>query len=312
MAFRFLAAALAIAAGATSAADPNWRAEIRGRVLDAATGQPVEGAVIVAAWETELPPNPLVVVPALVIGGHGPPSVLRTAQVKVALSGADGRFVVDGFAASEQLTLGPIWHAAAVSAFLAGYEPQGLREEEAALSRPFTDELRIYRYGTKPTYGRVRPSRISSERQTLENLHAFMRWLEFHVQYAADPSAPEDTRKRATVRAVQQPAMAMVSREIQRWIALYPELREPERFPLNELLATTPGFEAERAFRSGDRRQIVVPQCQGPGADATAGWPITCNDFEHEDPQMARRGRLAKYAEEYNRILFELVRMETQ
>jgi hypothetical protein len=68
LAFRTLAAALLVASGTASAGDADLRTEIRGRVLDAATGQPIAGALIVASWTTELLPNPALLGLGLIAG----------------------------------------------------------------------------------------------------------------------------------------------------------------------------------------------------------------------------------------------------
>jgi hypothetical protein len=231
-------------------------------------------------------------------------------------SGSDGSFVVPALLPEDQLWPGPIGMRRA-EALTPGYEPQGWHEEDVALERPFTDVIRMYRYGAKPDYNRERlgrgsGSRLPPERQTLERLRSSLYGLESIVEEADDLSSPSDTARRRAVRAALQPAMALLQQELQRWYALHPELRQPLRFPLHDLLAKKPAYEAEVAFRSGNRRPIVVPQCKGQAGESSPGWPITCEHLEQEDPEGRNLGRLSKHAEEYNRTLSELVRMEAK
>jgi len=98
--------------------------------------------------------------------------------------------------------------------------------------------------------------------------------------------------------------------------------------PLEAFLSTNAIEKATQAFRSGDRRYIVVPVCSSPGGEALPGWPLegptppafwkglesglrpfACDDLG-EDPEAAKFMRLLRYAERYNRRLLELERTE--
>src|SRR6266702_6407944 len=98
-----IAAAMLFCSAAASKDDP--RAEIGGRVIDAATGAPIEGAVAIATWWSELPPNPAALVLGLAIGGHGG-AERRTVYLSEALTDREGRFTIPAWSAARQWRAG--------------------------------------------------------------------------------------------------------------------------------------------------------------------------------------------------------------
>jgi hypothetical protein len=149
-----------------------------------------------------------------VIGGHGPGTQIRLSQVKEVLSAADGTFVIPAWSEAARINLGPVCCGSpAVTAFLPGYEPQALHEEEMALSQPYSpgNEIKLYRYGAKPPY-----STTAYKQPTLENLRRFNAWIDGHVFWADDPGSPNESWKRKAAMDAQQTAKAMVVQELRR------------------------------------------------------------------------------------------------
>jgi hypothetical protein len=105
-----LTALIALPGCAAEPSQPDPRGEISGRVVDAATGTPIEGAAVFATWRTELPPNPAAIAFGLVVGGHGG-AERRVVRVKETFTDTDGRFVIPSWKESEQLRPGPITKA---------------------------------------------------------------------------------------------------------------------------------------------------------------------------------------------------------
>jgi hypothetical protein len=304
---------LFFAAQAGAADDP--RGEIRGRIVDAASGAPLKGAVVVANWQTALPPNPAALLMAPL--GHGPGTTLRTARVAETLSATDGSFALPAFTQEEQINQGPIvFNRGFAIAFLPGYEPEFAGG----------GETRVYRYGTKPG----RPS-------TVENLARLRDWLDDNIEKAdgegvAAPTrrvlqpgqrVPGESRRQELARSGQLTAMRTVREELARLapprpqaeprgtiIELPPEKQKPgiERLEVSPAPApqgnpyrpgdpspgpyitpsATPQADAERAFREGKRMPLFTPVC---------GYtpPFGC-------------ASAARYSEEYNRTLQELAR----
>lgn len=92
------------------------------------------------------------------------------------------------------------------------------------------------------------------------------------------------------------------------------------------LLSTDPALEADKAFKAGDKRHIVVPVCTRDGGEAMPGWPLEgptppamwvalregrrpfqCSDLG-EGTRSLRFIVVLKYAEQYNKKLLELER----
>ena len=208
------------------------RAEIRGRVIDAASDRPLEGAAIVAAWHTELPPTPLKIIFGLVVGGHGGTD-MRVAQIKEALSDTDGRFVIPAWSEAEQLHRGPIWSGSpGIVVFLPGYEPGNWTEAEpetfGSMSGLRNKVLKMYRYGSKPQRETTSPLGLTP--QSIEQkLTALSGFLESHVFDADDPDAPQDSPARRIVRRTQQRAMLMIGQELIRLRAQGSSNLEPKK-----------------------------------------------------------------------------------
>lgn len=244
------ALALLLLGQPAAAFDP--KAEIRGRVVDAASGAPLAGVVVVAAWDTELGLNPAHIVGVL-IGGHGPGSQTRTSQVKEVMTATDGTFVVPAWSEAERINLGQVrQRPPAVRAFLPGYEPQGLHEKELGLSLPHPpgNEIPLYRYGTKPRFSQVASTYTPT---TVENLRAFNQWLDEHVTYAEDPTLQGETAKRRAAVLAQQTSKRMVGGELQRLTGAPPE---------RPLWAPPPATRIERVVpsKAAVQRVIVNPE----------------------------------------------------
>ncbi len=96
---------------------------------------------------------------------------------------------------------------------------------------------------------------------------------------------------------------------------------------LEKLLSKNPSAEAERSFKAGDRRYLVVPVCGDQPGEVLPGWPmsavhdksrgatlafqmamdqgqrpLTCDDFV-DDKKQVKFMRAVKYAERYNETL---------
>jgi hypothetical protein len=179
------------------------RAEIRGRIVDAATGRPLQGAVVVVAWRTELPPNPLHVLFGLAVGGGHGSNQQRVARVQEVFSDGDGRFLIPSWTEAEQVRSGRILASAPVlSAFLPGYEPVWWHEAEpevfGSMSQPRNKVLRM------------RPS----GKDSIEKVQRFSDFLDRNIEEADDYDASTSSRFRVVVSASQQRAAAAVRPEL--------------------------------------------------------------------------------------------------
>lgn len=223
-----LSASLMSASCASEPARPNPRAEISGRVVDAATGQPLEGAAIWATWYAEALPSPEAIAFGLAVGGHGG-SNRRVVQVKEALTDRDGRFVIPEWTVIEQLHAGIMTRGSpGIGFFKAGYEPAGLnrsgweggRSEGEPGINGQPKEMALYRYGKKPKQdpGFTDSSfKIPSpEEAILQTIAALRDGLESNVSEADDGDAPRDSRARLSVKKALQRTTEMVTQELQR------------------------------------------------------------------------------------------------
>jgi len=227
-----LAAALAQPACAAETVRPDPRAEIGGRVIDAVTGAPIEGAVIVATWRIELPPSPAAIALGVAIGGHGG-SERRTAYIAEALTDRDGRFSIPAWTAARQ------WHAGALTSdspsiafFKPGFSPAGATlsgwnggksEHEAGLRGPRT--MALYAQGKKPkpdpgftTSGLAVATR---EEETFRALQALQRGIEADAMAADAPEARGDSALRSRARQAQREARRLIDGELKRAYAAY-------------------------------------------------------------------------------------------
>lgn len=178
------------------------RGELKGRIVEAATGRPLQGAVVVAAWYTELPPSPVEILFGLTVGGGHGSAERRIARVQEVFSAGDGRFSIPSWTEAEQLRRGRIVSGTpALFAFLPGYEPVSWIKSEpevfGSVSEPRSKVLRMRPIG----------------KDGLEKVRAFSHWLDAHVLHADDLDAPDDSRRRA-VSAMQRRAAAMVREEL--------------------------------------------------------------------------------------------------
>src|SRR5258708_34229690 len=94
-----MAAVLATAPALAAKEDP--RAAISGQVIDAASGAAIEGAVVIATWWSELPPNPAALALGLMGGGHGSVE-RRTVYMSETLTDGEGRFPIPAWGSTQQ------------------------------------------------------------------------------------------------------------------------------------------------------------------------------------------------------------------
>lgn len=217
---------LALCACAAQPPRPDPRGEVRGQVVDAATGAPIEGAAVFAAWRTELPPSPGALA-GIAAGGHGGVN-WRVVKVLETATDAEGRFVLPAWSEREQLRAGRIvGDGPVIGFFKPGFEPASINaywveagvEPAAQAADARTRRLRLFRYGTRPKpqavviEGAVAPS---PEQAALRQVDNFAGVLERQVMYADDPDAPADSAPRRAVREAQRRSVEMVRQEAQR------------------------------------------------------------------------------------------------
>lgn len=219
-------ALLALPACAAQPPRPDPRAEIRGHVVDAATGAPIEGVAVFAAWRTELPPSASALA-GIAAGGHGG-AEWRVVKVLETLTDAHGLFVIPAWPEREQLRPGTIvGDGPVVGFFKPGYEPTSMNaywieagvEPSGQAADARTRRMRLFRYGTRPQPQHVviaGASTPSLEQAALRQVTAVRGVLERHVMYADDPDAPADSPPRRAVREAQRRSVEMAREESQR------------------------------------------------------------------------------------------------
>jgi hypothetical protein len=223
--------ALAFAAGAAQPATPDARAAIGGRVIDAATGAPIEGAVVSATWWVELPPNPAAIVLGLVVGGHRG-SDQRVAYVSEALTDREGRFSIPAWSAKQQWRIGSLTLASPVIRFLArDYSPTATTlgmwtsgsshgEEIGEIGLRGPQVMALYRPGKKPkpdpgfrTSGLKIPTPAE---ERLEELRGFMALLDADARFSYSLESAVSSATGERVRFAQRHARRVLGEELRR------------------------------------------------------------------------------------------------
>jgi hypothetical protein len=143
-AFQLLCASFALSACATPL---TYSAkEIRGQIVDAATGQPVEGAIVVAQW----------VLSHIGSGHYG-----TRLHVQETVSDKDGNYVIPAWGPRPRPPLTDlIYRDPQILIFKSGYEPEGLEN-----SKTQTDSVRVSEWDGKV----IKLKRVSSQ----ENLERY-------------------------------------------------------------------------------------------------------------------------------------------
>lgn len=196
-------------------------AEINGRVVDAAGGQPLAGAVVVATWWVYRFNAPL--------ANDG----VLCFYVAEAVSDAQGRYRIPAWgpiprpSGSQMDPLGgddPI-----LQAFKPGYEPEGFQNyapesrwqggvpfnpPDAELRRSVLDgkDLALYRYGTIDRHKGVSDPSANRKPETelRDRLKGFANGLEDHVRLADDLDAPDDSPRRLRFMERQRKAFLLM------------------------------------------------------------------------------------------------------
>jgi hypothetical protein len=225
------AAALPVCAAAPAKPDP--RGEISGRVIDAATGAPIEGAVVIATWKIELLPNPAAIVLGLVIGGHGS-SEQRTVYISEAVSDRDGRFMIPAWSPADQWQMGSlVSYSPLIKFFAHGRSPAAttLGNWTSGLGSDLSPGLRgaqlmaLFLPGQtpKPDLGRgdsglAVPTLQEETFYRLQNFHAGM---EADAMEADSIGARPDSPARRRARQAQRQARELLGQELRRAYAEY-------------------------------------------------------------------------------------------
>ena len=227
-----LAGLLPACAATPASTEP--RSEIGGRVVDAVTGTPVEGAVVIATWWTELPPNPAELILGLAgIGGHGA-AERCTAYVSESLTDRDGRFVIPGWSVANQWQPGRLTSYSPSIRFVArGYAPAaaGLGSWSSGQASDIFPGIggpglmKLFRPGQvpKPDLGRsVSGLAIPTlEEETYNRLRDLQANLEADAMAADSLNAPVDSAARKRARSAQLRARRLVDEELRSAYAAY-------------------------------------------------------------------------------------------
>lgn len=115
--FALVLALVALAAGCVLAPPVYWGREIRGRVVDADTGEPIEGAVVVADWK-------------LYSGGWGHGGHGDSLRKEETLTDADGRFAFPSWGPTMRPSYTILDDAPRILVFRRTYEIASLRNAE--------------------------------------------------------------------------------------------------------------------------------------------------------------------------------------
>ncbi len=228
MATALLGAAAVLPACAAEPTQVDLRSEISGRVIDAATGAPIEGAVVIATWWTELPPSPAALALGLAIGGHGTVE-RRTVYVSEALTDRDGSFKIPSWSIAEQWRPGSVTSYSPLIQFLApGYSPAtaGLGALANGIVSPTSPGIRgprqmaLYRPGRTPKQDLGRRGNSIAEptveEQRREELRKFHGFLDDDATEADEPGAPANSAVKERARAAQRHARELVERELRK------------------------------------------------------------------------------------------------
>ena len=214
----WMAAALLVLQSAVAAAPDSYTAApIGGRVVDAATGTPLAGAVVVAAWSIHR---------LLYLSGDE----IRQLEVQEVLTDTEGRYRLPGW--------GPIARPAAwgmlggndprIAVFKPGYEPEiflnsqpgpitmEFNKPDASLRLSLWDgkDLAVQRYGAidrrSPTVVDPGVGAHSPQAQSLTKLYRFAAFLEDNIRGAEDSAdAPASSERRMLFMQRQREALLM-------------------------------------------------------------------------------------------------------
>ena len=206
------------------------RAAVEGRVVDAASGQPIAGAVVQAVWWTEALPDPAAIVSGVLVGGHGG-SDPRVACIREALTDAAGRFTIPGLDAADQWNAGTPTAASPVIRFIKpGYLPvatgraswdRGEPDAVAGIRAPHV--MALYRPGAPPRAdpGFVDPNIATpgSTESALNGARSLMVQLDVEAQAAAGLGADGNSFARQRAAQAQAHARAALEEEVRRLAA---------------------------------------------------------------------------------------------
>ena len=226
---------LAVAACAGPQAKIDWHDtdSYRGWVTDAATGKPIEGAVVVATWH--------ILRPRWSIEGGSYEQVIRLEEV---ITDKDGRFE---FAPLGDYSPPLGWRreegSPIIFFFKPGYEPtvrdrkSWEREWDGAgepMNNPATAsprkpgwerEVQLFRYLTRPIEAwRVEDpifKRMTPEQKIYDRLDGFAFFLARNVRDSDDPGAPDDSRRQRKAVEAQWRAILMIDEEIRKYRPKY-------------------------------------------------------------------------------------------
>jgi hypothetical protein len=222
-----VAAGAALPARAETMPSADARAAIDGRVVDAASGQPLAGTVVQAVWWTDALPDPATIVSGIALGGHGG-SDLRVAYIQEALTDADGRFAIPAFGASDQWSAGTLTAASPVLRFIKpGYLPAATGRARWDAGRPDAAEgiraphvMALYRPGERPRadLGFVDPS-IATPDAALAAVRNLQVQLDIEARAAAGTGAGASSPARQRAVQAQAHARASLDEELRRLTA---------------------------------------------------------------------------------------------
>jgi len=224
-----LAAGAALPACAANAPAADARAAIQGRVIDAATGQPIAGAVVQAVWWTEALPDPAAIVSGALLGGHGG-SQLRVAYIQEALTDSGGRFAMPAFGATDQWAAGTLTAASPVIRFIKpGYLSASTGRTRWDLGTPDAVEgiraphvMALYHPGERPRAdpGFVDPGVATPDaaQAALAAARTLRMQLDVEAEAASEGAGQQSAARQRAVRA-QARARAALDEEVRRLAA---------------------------------------------------------------------------------------------
>lgn len=239
-----------------------------GRIVDGETGQPLEGAVVVARWQLYRAHNFMDIVGS---------TEFRLLHVVEAITDAGGFYRIP--------TWGPImrpvgWEVQGeedplIMAFKPGYGPdsvgngiwvsaevynrdgyQGFNPRDAKIRRSENDgkDIVLYKYGKHPKEptGVIDPSaKRTPEMEIRENVGNFAFYLEDNVGNADEEERGDSPKKLEAIRAQRQ-AILMVEQELQRLYA-------PQRYT-SQLGIILQEIVREGQRKRGDKSPNLTPQ----------------------------------------------------
>ncbi len=220
---------LAVTACAGPQAKIDWHDtdSYRGWITDAATGKPIEGAVVVATWH--------ILRPRWSIEGGSYEQVIRLEEV---LTDKDGRFE---FAPLGDYSPPLGWRreegSPIIFFFKPGYEPtvrdrKSWEREWDGVGEPMNNpatasprkpgwerEVQLFRYLTRPERsGVIDPSiKRTPEQKIAASLAGFKGAIESNVDNSDDPGAPSDSPRRLKAIEIQWRAIVMIEQEMRKY-----------------------------------------------------------------------------------------------